>query len=500
MGSRIEFPGALLSAVARPFRMRRGSARPAGRRPPPYRAQTARRGPRPGPTPSPSRRPTTPRGCRRARLRAGPGRTVPTGSTRPPSSGWLTGVGLDRSRTLRAGHAARRPLPHHRPARARRDGRGLSRRRSAARPARRAQVPARRSPPRPDPPRAVPQRGAHGAAGLAPERLPRLRHRRGRRPVCISRWSTSTARTSSTSLRRIGRFPEDKAADIARQLCAGLAAAHERGVLHRDLKPANVMLDGAGRVRVMDFGLAAIGRVEDIRAGTPAYMAPEQLLGREVTARSDIFALGLVLYELFTGRRAFTAATVGDLVDAARDAIDRRRRRRSSARSTRRSSAPSCGASIRIRRGVRPRRSRCRRPCPAAIRWPRRWRPARRRRRRWWRRPAKGAGLEPRVAWPVFAGGARGHGGVVRDGAANQPARQMRPAYTAEVLAQKARDGLRQLGITARPGDEAYGFDWNERPHRARARPPTSRRPAGTPSSRSAPRRSSSGTGKAANR
>src|SRR5687767_13073533 len=74
------------------------------------------------------------------------------------------------------------------------------------------------------------------------------------------------------------------------------------------------MLDGAGRVRVMDFGLAAIGRVEDIRAGTPAYMAPEQLLGREVTTRSDIFALGLVLYELFTGRRAFTAKTMAELV------------------------------------------------------------------------------------------------------------------------------------------------------------------------------------------
>ena len=84
--------------------------------------------------------------------------------------------------------------------------------------------------------------------------------------------------------------------------------------MHRDLKPANIMLDGAGKVRIMDFGLAAIGDVGDIRVGTPAYMAPEQLEGREVTARSDIYALGLVLYEIFTGRRAFTAGTMAELL------------------------------------------------------------------------------------------------------------------------------------------------------------------------------------------
>jgi serine/threonine-protein kinase len=118
----------------------------------------------------------------------------------------------------------------------------------------------------------------------------------------------------STSLRRIGRFPEDKALEIARQLCAGLAAAHERGVLHRDLKPANVMLDGAGKVRIMDFSLATVGAADNARAGTPAYMAPEQLQGQAATAQSDLFALGLVLYELFTGRRVFDAKTLGDLV------------------------------------------------------------------------------------------------------------------------------------------------------------------------------------------
>jgi serine/threonine protein kinase len=80
----------------------------------------------------------------------------------------------------------------------------------------------------------------------------------------------------ATLLRRIGRLPQDKAIDIARQLAAGIAAAHERGVLHRDLKPANVMIDGDGNVRITDFGLAiAAGDVTASRAGTPQYMSPE---------------------------------------------------------------------------------------------------------------------------------------------------------------------------------------------------------------------------------
>jgi len=98
-------------------------------------------------------------------------------------------------------------------------------------------------------------------------------------------------------LRRIGRLPSDKAIDIARRLCAGLAAAHERGVLHRDLKPANIMIDGRGEPRITDFGLAAVaGNLEaaEIRHGTPAYMAPEQLAGREVSRQSDIYALGVL--------------------------------------------------------------------------------------------------------------------------------------------------------------------------------------------------------------
>jgi serine/threonine-protein kinase len=117
-------------------------------------------------------------------------------------------------------------------------------------------------------------------------------------------------------LRRIGRLPHDKAVEIARQICSGLAAAHARGIAHRDLKPANVMIDGRGHVRITDFGLAGLAegiQGAEIRAGTPEYMAPEQLAGKEVTLKSDLYALGLVLYELFTGKRAYRADSVAEL-------------------------------------------------------------------------------------------------------------------------------------------------------------------------------------------
>jgi serine/threonine protein kinase len=121
----------------------------------------------------------------------------------------------------------------------------------------------------------------------------------------------------SSLVRRIGRLSQDKGTEIARQMCAGLAAAHERGVIHRDLKPANIMLDSAGRVRITDFGLAGIAasiQGAEVRAGTPAYMAPEQLAGREVTVKSDLYSLGLILYEVLTAKRAFDAATLPELV------------------------------------------------------------------------------------------------------------------------------------------------------------------------------------------
>ena len=122
-------------------------------------------------------------------------------------------------------------------------------------------------------------------------------------------------------LRRIGRLAPDKAVEMARQLCAGLAAAHDKGVLHRDLKPANVMVDGRGQVRLADFGLAGGPHAETAQlAGTPAYMAPEQFAGQPASIKSDIYALGLVLYEMFTGKAAFTGATVNDLARLHREA------------------------------------------------------------------------------------------------------------------------------------------------------------------------------------
>ena len=116
-------------------------------------------------------------------------------------------------------------------------------------------------------------------------------------------------------LRHVGRLPSDKVIDIARQLCAGVAAAHAQGVLHRDLKPANVLIDDDGLARITDFGIAIT--TTDTRGhaltGTPAYMAPEQRQpGMAVSERTDVYSLGLVLYELIVGHEAFKRSATLD--------------------------------------------------------------------------------------------------------------------------------------------------------------------------------------------
>jgi serine/threonine protein kinase len=117
-------------------------------------------------------------------------------------------------------------------------------------------------------------------------------------------------------LRRIGRLPVDRATEIGLQICQGLAAIHENGILHRDLKPANLILDTRGCVRIADFGLASMVEQATERGmvqGTPAYMAPEQFGAQEVSLQSDIYALGLILHKLYTGRPAFDGKTPMEL-------------------------------------------------------------------------------------------------------------------------------------------------------------------------------------------
>jgi tetratricopeptide (TPR) repeat protein len=118
-------------------------------------------------------------------------------------------------------------------------------------------------------------------------------------------------------LRRVGRLPVEKVIDITRQLCAGLAAAHARGVLHRDLKPANVLIDDEGLVRITDFGIAIPRDKTGNHAliGTPGYMAPEQFVaGAALSEQTDIYALGVVMYELIAGSHPMANGGAGSPV------------------------------------------------------------------------------------------------------------------------------------------------------------------------------------------
>jgi len=265
-------------------------------------------------------------------------------------------------------------------------------------------------------------------------------------------------------LRRIGRLPPDKALEIARKLCAGLSAAHEKGVLHRDLKPGNIMLDGRGQVLLTDFGLAGLAEQihgAEVRNGTPAYMAPEQLDGKEVTVKSDLYSLGLVLYEILTGKRPFESDTLAGLAQARKDSslvnpsilvkdLDPRVERvilrcLESDPHRRPANALAVAAALPGGDPLGEALAAGETPSPEMV-----------------AAAGEGTGLAPRVAVPLLVAVVAG---LIFQAVLSihlSALDRMHLDYSPEVLAQKARDIIQRLGYLNRPVDEAYRLNWDQ--------------------------------------
>jgi Protein kinase domain len=257
-------------------------------------------------------------------------------------------------------------------------------------------------------------------------------------------------------LRRIGRLPGDKAVEIARRLCAGLAAAHDKGVLHRDLKPSNIMIDGRGQVLITDFGLAGLlGQVEgvELRNGTPAYMAPEQLAGKEVSIRSDIYSLGLVLYEMFTGKRLFdgtsnrttptSLSTVVKDIDPAAERVILRSLAEDP--KDRPSSALALAAALPGGDPLLAALAAGETPSPEMV-----------------AAAGETATISVRTIVSCLAATIVGIALAISLGQSLVLIRKIPFENSAQVLAQKAQDLVRSFGYTARPRDSAFGFSFSE--------------------------------------
>jgi serine/threonine protein kinase len=264
-------------------------------------------------------------------------------------------------------------------------------------------------------------------------------------------------------IRRIGRLPADKGVEIARKLCAGLAAAHEKGVLHRDLKPSNIMLDARGQVLLTDFGLAGWAEQisgAEVRNGTPAYMAPEQIAGKEVTVRSDIYALGLVLYEIFTGKRPFEASSMAELARAqtettptsltslVRDldpAVERVILRCLDPEPSRRpASALAVAAALPGGDPLAAALAAGETPSPRMV-----------------AAAGQGVGLAPGIAVALLAVAIVCLTGWYMLAVRRSALERIPPGYSPEVLSQKAREIIHNLGFTAPAADQASDYYWD---------------------------------------